>query len=161
MNWQEVFEKFEDRRRPLLTPVSSAGCGLIVRLVLEEIRAELIETRSTHAQAGGGTGRVECAGVEILETTADEIGRQAMNAWFLCTPSSIGSIVCLRPSSTMGALPLTSGVFRIGPMGFLRRVSRPGVSRAATPRYQPLWQRPPLRLPSGRAVSCGRCPTLT
>ena len=38
------------------------------------------------------------AQVEILEKTADKIGRQAMNEWFLCTPGRIGSIVCLRQS---------------------------------------------------------------
>ena len=78
---------------------------------MRKIRAELIETSSTHAQAGGGTGSVECAGVEILEKTTDEIGRQAVNELFLCTPGSIGSIVCLRQSSTMGALPPTPRSF--------------------------------------------------
>lgn len=34
-----------------------------------------------------------------------------MNELFLCTPGSIGSIVCLRQSSTMGALPPTPRSF--------------------------------------------------
>ena len=75
LHGQEALEEFEDRRRPLLTPVSSAGCGLIAGLVLEVVRSELIETRATHSQARGGTKCVECAGVEILEKAADKVGR--------------------------------------------------------------------------------------
>jgi REP element-mobilizing transposase RayT len=94
----------------------------------EVVRAQLIEPCATPAQAGCGTERVQCAGVEILEDAAHEVGWEAMNKLFLCTPGSIDRFTNPLQPPNMGALPL--------------------------------WQRPPLRLPSGRAVSCQRCPTL-
>ena len=62
-----------------------------------------------------------------------------------------------------GSAPQTPGVFRIGPMGKRLNKSCRAACKAdgTTRRQRPLWHRPPLRLPSGRAVSCGRYGTIT
>lgn len=111
LDGQDALEEIEDFGRPILTSVTAAGRRLIAGFVFEVVRAQLIDTRATYAQAGGGTCRVNCAGVEILENDADKIGRQAMDKLFLCTPGSIDSIVRLRQSFIMGALPPTPRSF--------------------------------------------------
>ena len=56
--------------------------------------------------------------------------------------------------TSMGASPKPPEFNALGQWAWSRfEVSRHEILHAATPRQRPLWQRPPLRLPSGRAVS--------
>jgi len=58
-----------------------------------------------------------------------------------------------------GRCPQTPGVLRIGPRGagLAAKAGRAaGKARGTARRHTPHWRRPPLRVPSGRAVSCGR-----
>jgi hypothetical protein len=62
-----------------------------------------------------------------------------------------------------GRCPRTPGVYRIGPRGvsLAAKADRAASTACGTARrHTPLWRRPPLRLPSGRAVSCGRQPNI-
>ena len=102
---QEALEEINNFGRPILTPITSASLGLIAGLVFEVVRSKLIEPCTTHSQASGSTGSIQGGGVEILEYTADEVGRQAMNELFLCTWGSIGRFANLLQPPNMGALP--------------------------------------------------------
>ena len=102
---QEALEEINNFGRPIRTPITSASLGLIAGLVFEVVRSKLIEPCATHSQASGSTGCIQGGGVEILEYTADEVGRQAMNELFLCTWGSIGRFANLLQPPNMGALP--------------------------------------------------------
>jgi len=105
LHGQEALEEIDDCGWPVFTPGASAGLGLIARLVFEVVRAQLIEPGATHAQASGCAGNVQCAGVEILEDTANKGGWQAMSELFLCTSGSMGRFAVTRQPLNLGALP--------------------------------------------------------
>ena len=72
---QEILEKIHNLGRPRLAPVATTCLGLIVGLVPEIVRAQLIEPGSAHSQTVCRAERIKHPNVEIFEDLQDECGR--------------------------------------------------------------------------------------
>jgi len=82
----------------------------------------LIESGTTDAKIAHGSGCIDLAGVEFVEDSKDECGREAVVELFLCTPGNIAFLCACSNDGNWGRCPQTPGVYRMRQMGFTLRI---------------------------------------
>jgi hypothetical protein len=87
LHGQEALEEIDDLGRPILTPITSTGLGLIVGLVFEVVGAQFVEARAAYAETGSRADGVQSATVEITQDGTGKFRRQAVDELLLCMPA--------------------------------------------------------------------------
>jgi hypothetical protein len=111
-------------------------------------------------------GRIQRSRIEIAQCAADKLGRQTVRKlrFFISALYGVPSIGS-KPAShaCRGPAPGNPRSFAHGTNGLLPEAGNFTSQQMlrSEVRPEPLWYRLPLRVPSGRAVSCKRCPNFT
>jgi len=67
LHGEEALEEIDDLRRPIFTPITSTGLGLIAGLVFEVVGAQFVESCAAHAETCSRADDVQSATVEITQ----------------------------------------------------------------------------------------------
>ena len=163
---EKAFQKCDRRCRPRSASISAAWSPSAVGFVAKEGRAKLIKPCSADLQMRRCGGRIQRSRIEIAQCAADKLGRQTVRKlrFFISALYGVPSIGS-KPAShaCRGPAPGNPRSFAHGTNGLLPEAGNFTSQQMlrSEVRPEPLWYRLPLRVPSGRAVSCKRCPNFT
>ena len=114
---QKAVEEIHGVGGPEISPITSAGFGLVGCFVFQVVGAKLIEPGTADSKTTCRSGGIKFSEVECLEDLEDECGREAVDQLFVFTMSTVAFSCACGNQVNWVLCPQTPGVFRIRPIG--------------------------------------------